>query len=265
MRRATSRAARTAIRRATSSGSASQWDEGPVRQSERQDVYREAADRLGSDRFGGITLLREDGTADVPAGQRRRRHRVRDHARHPRERPPAERAAPPRPDTRARRASRRSTSTIGLILGEDGRKLSKREFGRDGCVAAGRRHSRPGRPPLPRRARPAEARRALRPAAHPPARDRGDRGDERRRAGRRSRRADRGRPGAPRRARPRTRPRTTPGRCSSPSLSSLGEEARPTLERFKELRTANGEPTAKDARPRAEGGRRRPDARCGSR
>ena len=40
-----------------------QWDEGPVRQSERQDVYREAADRLGSDRFGKITLLREDGTA----------------------------------------------------------------------------------------------------------------------------------------------------------------------------------------------------------
>src|SRR5881398_3122151 len=29
-----------------------EWDEGPVRQSERQDVYREAADRLGSDRFG---------------------------------------------------------------------------------------------------------------------------------------------------------------------------------------------------------------------
>ena len=40
-----------------------EWDEGPVRQSERQDVYREAADRLGSDRFGKITLLREDGSA----------------------------------------------------------------------------------------------------------------------------------------------------------------------------------------------------------
>ena len=34
-----------------------------MRQSERQDVYREAAERLGSDRFGKITLLREDGTA----------------------------------------------------------------------------------------------------------------------------------------------------------------------------------------------------------
>ena len=39
------------------------WDEGPVRQSDRQEVYRAAADRLGGDRFGRITLLREDGTA----------------------------------------------------------------------------------------------------------------------------------------------------------------------------------------------------------
>src|SRR5262249_15667895 len=40
-----------------------EWDEGPVRQSERQDVYRDAAGRLGGDRFGKITLLREDGSA----------------------------------------------------------------------------------------------------------------------------------------------------------------------------------------------------------
>jgi hypothetical protein len=39
------------------------WDEGPVRQSERQDLYRAAAERLGGDRFGKLTLLREDGTA----------------------------------------------------------------------------------------------------------------------------------------------------------------------------------------------------------
>src|SRR6266511_4086419 len=38
------------------------WDEGPVRQSERQDRYRDAAVDLG-DRFAGVTLLREDGTA----------------------------------------------------------------------------------------------------------------------------------------------------------------------------------------------------------
>jgi glutamyl/glutaminyl-tRNA synthetase len=34
-----------------------------VRQSERQDSYRAAAERLGGDRFGTITLLREDGSA----------------------------------------------------------------------------------------------------------------------------------------------------------------------------------------------------------
>lgn len=39
------------------------WDEGPVRQSERQDRYREAALRIGGEQFGRITLLREDGTA----------------------------------------------------------------------------------------------------------------------------------------------------------------------------------------------------------
>jgi glutamyl-tRNA synthetase len=38
------------------------WDEGPVRQSERQERYREAARPLG-ERFEGITLLRPDGTA----------------------------------------------------------------------------------------------------------------------------------------------------------------------------------------------------------
>jgi glutamyl/glutaminyl-tRNA synthetase len=40
-----------------------EWDEGPVRQSERQDLYREAAERLGGDRVGRTTLLRPDGTA----------------------------------------------------------------------------------------------------------------------------------------------------------------------------------------------------------
>ena len=39
------------------------WDEGPVRQNERQARYREAAGQLGGERFGRTTLLREDGTA----------------------------------------------------------------------------------------------------------------------------------------------------------------------------------------------------------
>src|SRR3989442_4464068 len=38
------------------------WDEGPVRQSDRQERYREAAEPLG-ERFYGITLVREDGRA----------------------------------------------------------------------------------------------------------------------------------------------------------------------------------------------------------
>ena len=38
------------------------FDEGPIRQSERQERYREAAGRLG-ERFDGITLLRQDRTA----------------------------------------------------------------------------------------------------------------------------------------------------------------------------------------------------------
>src|SRR3954471_703539 len=39
-----------------------EWDEGPLRQSSRQGRYREAAAPLG-ERFEGITLLREDGSA----------------------------------------------------------------------------------------------------------------------------------------------------------------------------------------------------------
>src|SRR5438094_9476038 len=46
------------------------WDEGPVRQSERDDAYRAAAERVpasvdddGSLRWEGTTLLRPDGTA----------------------------------------------------------------------------------------------------------------------------------------------------------------------------------------------------------
>src|SRR5207237_607073 len=38
------------------------WDQGPSRQSERAARYREAARTLG-ERFDGITLLREDGSA----------------------------------------------------------------------------------------------------------------------------------------------------------------------------------------------------------
>jgi glutamyl/glutaminyl-tRNA synthetase len=104
------------------------WDEGPLRQSERQDRYREAAVALGGDRFGRITLLREDGTAtyhlasvvdDVDFGIT---HVIRGNDHRPNE-------ALHRELTEALGAKPPEYIHHGLILGEDGRKLSKREFG----------------------------------------------------------------------------------------------------------------------------------------
>jgi glutamyl-tRNA synthetase len=104
-----------------------EWDEGPVRQSERLERYREAAAGLG-ERFDGITLLREDGTAtyhlasvvdDADFGIT---HVIRgnDH----------------RPNEQLHRRLHEALGTVapeyvhhGLILGADGRKLSKRAEG----------------------------------------------------------------------------------------------------------------------------------------
>ncbi len=104
------------------------WDEGPVRQSERQDRYRDAAERIGTDRFDGVTLLREDGTAtyhlasvvdDADFGITRV-YRGNDH----------------RPNEALHRRLHESLGTTppeyvhhGLILGEEGKKLSKRAAG----------------------------------------------------------------------------------------------------------------------------------------
>jgi len=103
------------------------WDDGPIRQSERQDRYREAAAKLG-ERFDGITLLREDGTAtyhlasvvdDADFGIT---HIVRgfDH----------------RPNEELHRRLFQALGATppefvhhGLILGEDGKKLAKRAPG----------------------------------------------------------------------------------------------------------------------------------------
>jgi glutamyl-tRNA synthetase len=100
------------------------WDEGPIRQSERGERYRVAAERLGA-RFDGRTLLREDGTAtyhlasvvdDVDFGIT---HVIRgnDH----------------RPNEPLHRRLHEALGTQppeyihhGLILSEDGGKLSKR-------------------------------------------------------------------------------------------------------------------------------------------
>jgi glutamyl/glutaminyl-tRNA synthetase len=105
-----------------------EWDEGPVRQSERQAAYRAAAERLGGDRFGRTTLLREDGTAtyhlasvvdDIDFGTTHV-YRGNDH----------------RPNEALHRRLHEALGTTppeyvhhGLILGEDGKKLSKRAEG----------------------------------------------------------------------------------------------------------------------------------------
>jgi glutamyl-tRNA synthetase len=104
------------------------WDAGPIRQSERQDRYREAAAELGGDRFGRTTLLREDGTAtyhlasvvdDIDFGITHV-YRGNDH----------------RPNEQLHRQLHEALGTQapeyihhGLILGEDGKKLSKRAEG----------------------------------------------------------------------------------------------------------------------------------------
>ena len=103
------------------------WDEGPVRQSERSARYTEAGRQLG-DRFDGITLVREDGSAtyhlasvvdDVDFGIT---HIIRGNDHRPNEQlhrrlAEALGATPP------------EFIHHGLILGEDGRKLSKRTSG----------------------------------------------------------------------------------------------------------------------------------------
>ena len=103
------------------------WDEGPVRQSERLERHREAAGRL-PERFDGITLVREDGTPtyhlasvvdDIDFGIT---HVVRgnDH----------------RPNEQLHKRVHEVLGTAppeyvhhGLVLGVDGRKLSKRAEG----------------------------------------------------------------------------------------------------------------------------------------
>jgi glutamyl/glutaminyl-tRNA synthetase len=104
-----------------------EWDEGPVRQSERRERHLQAASPLG-ERFDGITLVREDGTPtyhlasvvdDIDFGIT---HVVRGNDHRPNE-----------------ELHRRLFEALGgrppefvhhgLILGEDGKKLSKRAEG----------------------------------------------------------------------------------------------------------------------------------------
>ena len=103
------------------------WDEGPVRQSERRERHVEAGRGLG-ERFDGITLVRDDGTPtyhlasvvdDVDFGIT---HVVRGNDHRPNE------------DLHRRLHEALGTEPPeyvhhGLLLGPDGKKLSKRNHG----------------------------------------------------------------------------------------------------------------------------------------
>src|SRR2546423_531581 len=104
-----------------------EWDEGPVRQRERGDRYREAAAGL-PERFQGVQLLRPDGSAtyqlasvvdDIDFGIT---HVIRGSDHRPNE--PLHRAL-----TEALGATAPEYIHLGLILGPDGKQLSRRSEG----------------------------------------------------------------------------------------------------------------------------------------
>jgi glutamyl/glutaminyl-tRNA synthetase len=213
------------------------WEEGPVRQSERQDRYREAAERLGGDRFGRITLLRDDGTAtyhlasvvdDIDFGIT---HVIRGSDHRPNEQLHREL-------TEALGAKPPEYLHHGLILGDDGRKLSKREFGatvaslREAGVPAAAVRSYLEELGIPKHDVHYDVPRIRRLAIVAI----GAMSDEELAAA----------AGAPLEAVPALRgardlveAREYARQVTEPEPVSLGEDARPTLERFKEL-SANG-------------------------
>jgi glutamyl/glutaminyl-tRNA synthetase len=218
------------------------WDEGPVRQTDRRARHLEAAEQLG-DRFDGVTLVREDGSPtyhlasvvdDVDFGIT---HVVRGNDHRPNE-------ALHRRLFRALGASEPEFVHHGLILGEEG-KLSKRAPG--ATVEALREDGFP-----------AEAVRAYLEELGVPRHDvRYDLGRIRRLAidaiaalPDEELAARSGAPaefaGALRGARDLNEAREIARSLLQPEPVRLGEEARPTLDRFRELiERANG---ALDAR-----------------
>ena len=153
----------------------------------------------------------------------------------------------------------------GLLLGDDGKKLSKRHGHASVADLRDDGNPRGGAARVPRRARPSRARRAPRPGAAS--------GGSRSRRSRRCRDeelaaaagapAER-RPRAPRRADARRGAGDRPADRRTPTPVALPAEARPTLERFVELRERSaghaGRGRRPRDRPRAEGRRRRPRA-----
>ncbi len=216
------------------------WDEGPVRQSERQNVYRAAAERLGGERFGKITLIREDGTAtyhlasvvdDVEFGIT---HVVRGNDHRPNEQLHREL-------TEALGAKPPEYVHHGLILGDDGRKLSKRAFGatvaslREAGIPAAAVRTYLEELGIPRHDVHYDLARIRRLAIEAIAAMSDEELAER--------------AGAPvelapalRGARDLAEAHEYARQVLEPEPVSLGEDARPTLERFKELRTNSAKP-----------------------
>jgi len=216
------------------------WDEGPVRQSERQNVYRAAAERLGGERFGKITLIREDGTAtyhlasvvdDVEFGIT---HVVRGNDHRPNEQLHREL-------TEALGAKPPEYVHHGLILGDDGRKLSKRAFGatvaslREAGIPASAVRTYLEELGIPRHDVHYDLARIRRLAIEAIAAMSDEELAER--------------AGAPvelapalRGARDLAEAHEYARQVLEPEPVSLGEDARPTLERFKELRTNSAKP-----------------------
>jgi len=232
------------------------WDEGPVRQSERAAVYAEAAARAlengalrdadGSIRLGGTTLLRPDGSAtyqlasvaDDLALEITHVLRGSDH----------------RPNERTQRLVARAIGGElpevihhGLLVGDDGKKLSKRH----GAIAVANLRAE-GIPPSALRAYLEE----LDLPSH-------DVRFDRARVGRLAIDAIAAMPddqlaaeaGAPveyaralRGARTLVEAREIGRQISDPQPVSLAAEATPTLERFVELRTGAGVLDEADAR-----------------
>ena len=208
-----------------------EWDEGPVRQSERRERQLEAGAPLG-ERFDGVTLVREDGSPtyhlasvvdDVDFGIT---HVVRGNDHRPNE-------ALHRRLFEALGATPPEFVHHGLILGEDGKKLSKRAEG--ATVAQLREAGIPAEAVRAySRSSASRPRRAVRPAADPAP---GDRRDRRalRRGARGPRRRAAGAPPALRGAKDLNEAREFAAQILEPEPVTLPEEARPTLERFAEL------------------------------
>ena len=225
------------------------WDEGPVRQSARGELYAEAAEQAlehgavrdadGSIRLEGTTLVRSDGTAtyqlatvadDLALGIT---HVIRGSDHRPNE-------APQRLVARALGGELPEVIHHGLLVGDDGKKLSKRH----GAVAVSE---------LRDEGIPATAVRAYLEELDLPAHDvRFDRA----RLGRLAIDAIAAMPddelagaaGAPvgyaralRGARTLVEARVIGRQLAEPEPVSLPDEAVPTLERFVELRVGAGE------------------------